>query len=245
MRHIVTALSLLLTPVIFAQQPSIRLKPATASQPHLLGHAHVFADKQQTLHLCSIPPLKKNLRATLYRAAGKILTPSGDPISIPPTLKPDTPVTIDFPRSEKQLHYTLVLNTRPKTRLNITVHPTNLLKPVRQYTKTSPLQLFNAPDQLPNTLHQLRIHSSVLTDLNRVSKGALIVFAHNKPKLSNLRASRIIVIDPTLASNREIWVSTQPGQWRITLPSHYLDPKRLHTAKGQADLKRILLTTPR
>ncbi len=75
--------------------------------------------------------------------------------------------------------------------------------------------------------------------------GILILYAPHNEKLTNLPASRIIIADTTLHTNRETWILSTPRQWKITIPAHYLTPKHLQTIQGQSDLRRILLTTPK
>lgn len=244
MTRAATLLTPLVAQVLLAQPSAITLEQPAKPPSNIIGHAHVFADKNQTITLNTPHPQQQKITAHLYRTTGNTLSPVGNPITISPTNKFKTTIRVDFPKSEKPTQYTLVLSTRPRIRLHITAHPKNLLHPL-QHLAPPPLQLLNTPPSTTKAFNQLGIPSRVLNDLNGVWGGMLILQNDKDSDLSHLKATRIIIVSPVLTESKEIWVSDKPNQWRITIPRHYLDPEHLKTAAGQANLKRILLSHPR
>lgn len=223
----------------------ITLPRATCAPPFVIGKTHVFADRNQTIQLNL--PGEEAINAQLYRTAGNTAAPAGEPIRITPVKNKPTPIRIDFPRSNKPTQYLLIFDSPDKPRLKITALPLEHLHYLRRVTGKEPITLVNPPQDLGETFRQLGIGSRIQNTPSPRKSGILVFFRKqiSEPTPEQVkRAKRLIIVNPTCSPHQEVWISTKPDTWRITVPRHYFNPDLLLTANGQATLIHTLLDVP-
>jgi hypothetical protein len=165
--------------------------------PSVIGHTHVFADKDQTIQLNL--PGEESIKAQLYRAAGNTVVPAGAAILANPIKNKATPISIDFPQSDKPTQYILIFEAPGKPRLKITALPLEHLHQLRLATGKKPITLVNPPHGLGDTFRQLGIVSRTQSSAQTRKAGILVFF---KKQITDptpgqvLRAKRVIIVNP-------------------------------------------------
>jgi len=234
-----------------AKHAAARISLATPwIQPSdVVGHAHVFAAKNQSISLVFPPPRPKTIAARLYRTGGKTLAPESEPILVSPGDDGVASLTIDFPESDRPTRHLLVFEFPKKQILEITAHPKSLLDPLRESAKRHPLVIVRAPAGLAAVLEALRLPAEFKDTAPETAKAPVIVFPSNANHRlpAKLEAPRIIVVRPENAGEewrREIWVQPAPNRWKISVPAAAFHPAFLADPAGQVALLRLLTADP-
>ncbi len=226
--------------IVFGHPRKISL-PTDTPFPRI-GHVHAFADKGQTIPV--LIPGDAEIKAHLFRLTGSTTIPTGPPILVPASDHAPTPITIDFPPSEKPTQYILVFDTPERPRLRITVLPLNHLDTLRNATRTAPIHLVRSPGETTHSLQQLGLSvqdsEAPPTEKNPIT----IVFNPTSDEARTLRSARNILVDPACPKGRQTWVSRNPGKWRITVHPETFTSQTLGTASGQAMLAELLQGQP-
>ena len=230
----------LLSALLVCGHPTEFALPAGPSAPNI-GHIHVFADGGQTIRL--LVPGNGSVKAQLYRRAGTTVVPAGEPIAVPCSGHEPTAIKIDFPRSEKVTRYTLVFFSAGRSRIDITALPLNHLDPLRKIAGGKPIVLVHPPQGVADALRRLDVPCVTQGPEEAGKEDIVVLFRDPEDKPAPVKARRVIMVEPPARPDREIWVSSKPGSWQVTVPARCLTREVLLTASGQAKLTELLLGT--